>query len=57
MCFALSMGDLLSFIANFFVTKNIGGAKKACGPFVIKWRHLILKNELKELACHWTMEL
>jgi len=45
----IKMGAFYLLIANFFATQNIGGAKKACGPFVIKWRHLILiNNKLKE---------
>jgi len=46
---ALEWGAFFLFIANFFATQNIGGAKELIVLFVIKWQHLIyLNNELKE---------
>ncbi len=40
-CSIFAMGSLLSFYCRFFCYTNYRWRLRACGPFVIKWRHII----------------
>ncbi len=48
-------GAFYLFIADFFATRIIGGTKRASGPFVIKWRHLIITMNQKSRLPIWSV--